>query len=273
MQFGRRAVYSNGVRSALLRSNRSLSLWGQEDAHEAISQLLDGTLLSACSRLGLMEETNVQKRQLAQPAQPAQPAPPPTPSAWLNHCRALLSPLTPVFSFLLCATSTCGSCGHQIASTQSCTSLSLPLPIHNVMILSCILYAPFFIHPAFTVTTRPQQYSVQVRKGISVQAMQELLAQIDPLHLPPSFYAIQSSNTRCARPPSLTARCATSDWVNGMLTEGKNLICRVLPPLPTNVIQLPAALSNEEEEDKAPSALHCFALHVLQVRAAGRAEA
>ena len=105
MQFGRRAVYSNGVRSALLRSKRSLSLWGQEDAHEAISQLLDGTPPRACSCLGLMEETNVQKRQ---PAQSAQPAPPPTPSAWLNHCRALLSPLTPVFSFLLCATSTCG---------------------------------------------------------------------------------------------------------------------------------------------------------------------
>ena len=276
MQFGRRAVYSNGVRSALLRSKRSLSLWGQEDAHEAISQLLDGTPPRACSRLGLMEETNVQKRQpaqSAQPAQPAQPAPPPTPSAWLNHCRALLSPLTPVFSFLLCATSTCGNCGHQIASTQLCTSLSLSLPIHNVMILSCILYAPFFIHPAFTVTTRPQQYSVQVRKGISVQAMQELLAQIDPLHLPPSFYAIQSSNTKCTHPPPLTARCATSDWVNGMLTEGKNLICRVLPPLPTNVIQLPAALSNEEEEEKVSSALHCFALHVLQVRVAVRGEA
>lgn len=57
-----------------------------------------------------------------------------------------------------------------------------------------------------------------------------------------------------------------------MLTEGKNLICRVLPPLPTNVIQLPAALSNEEEE-KVPSALHCFALHVLQVRVAVRGEA
>ena len=76
MQFGRRAVYSNGVRSALLRSKRSLSLWGQEDAHEAISQLLDGTPPRACSRLGLMEETNVQKRQPAQSAQPAQPTQP-----------------------------------------------------------------------------------------------------------------------------------------------------------------------------------------------------
>ena len=262
MQFGHRAVFPNGVRNALLRNHNSLSLWGQEDAHEAISQLLDGRPSSARSALVLMEETNVQKHPSAQSAQSAQSAPP-TASAWLNHCHTLLSPLTPVFSFLLCATSTCGNCGHQITSTQSCTSLSLPLPIHNVMILSCILYAPFFIHSAFTITTRPQQYSMQVRKGISVQAMQELLSQIDPLHLPPSFYAIQSSNSKCT----------SSDWVNGMLTEGKNLICRVMPPLTTNVIQLPTPLSNDEEEEKVPSVVHCFCLSVLQVRMVAGGEA
>ena len=59
--------------------------------------------------------------------------------------------------------------------------------------------------------------------------LQELLSLVDILHLPSSFYSIQTST----KDSSLT-----QDWVNGMLFEGKNLICRVIPPTGSNRLSL-----------------------------------
>ena len=261
MRFGTRSIYSNQVRSCLLRHVPSLSLWGQEDAHEAISQLIDGERCSPCSQLVLMEETNVHKQvENASPRDAFQAS-----SPWFNHCHSLLSPLTSVFSFLLRTTSTCGSCGHQTSSFQSCTSLSLPLPVHNMIILSCIIYSPYFVHSSFVITTRPHQYSVQVKKDISIASMQDLLSQVDSLHFPASFYSIQSSGTTSMLLLHLTHRHTASEWLNGMLTQGKNLICRVVPPISSNTLHLNTAMNGEAEDEKTPSVLHCFYLQVLQV--------
>ena len=146
---------------------------------------------------------------------------------WTAHCYHLLSPLTPTFSFLLQSTSTCSNCGNQCISSQSVTSLSLPLPIHNSMILSVILYPPLLLTATHVLAMAPQQFSLQVRKNITVEEFQELLHQVDGLHFPSSFYFIQTSASNSLN---------TQDWVHGQLVEGKNLICRICPPFMTNKV-------------------------------------
>lgn len=156
---------------------------------------------------------------------------------WTALCNKELSPLTSVFSFLLRSTSTCGSCGNTCSSYQAVTSLSLPLPIHNLMIISVILYPPLLLTSSLLLAPSPQQFSLQVRKNIVIRELQELISLVDILHLPSSFYSIQTST----KDSSLT-----QDWVNGMLFEGKNLICRVLPPTACNRLSM-EWLQNQKE--------------------------
>ena len=148
---------------------------------------------------------------------------------WTALCNRELSPLSSVFSFLLRSTSTCSSCGNTCASYQAVTSLSLPLPIHNLMIISVILYPPLLLSSSLILSPPPQQFSLQVRKNIVIRELQELLSLVDILHLPSSFYSNQTST----KDSSLT-----QDWVNGMLFEGKNLICRVIPPTGSNRLSM-----------------------------------
>ena len=97
------------------------------------------------------------------------------------------------------------------------------------MIISVILYPPLLLSSSLILSPPPQQFSLQVRKNIVIRELQELLSLVDILHLPSSFYSIQTST----KDSSLT-----QDWVNGMLFEGKNLICRVIPPTGSNRLSM-----------------------------------
>ena len=112
---------------------------------------------------------------------------------WTSYTQEILSPCTPIFSFLVKRTSTCSSCNNQVCSHQAYTSLSLPLPLHNVMIVSVILYSPIFLNTSTVIYPSPRQFTLQLHKDITIQDLQILLSQSDALHFPPSFYSIQSS--------------------------------------------------------------------------------
>lgn len=114
-------------------------------------------------------------------------------NVWTTHTSDILSPITPIFSFLIRRTSTCGNCNNRVTSHQSYTSLSLPLPLHNVMIITVILYSPFFVNQSTLINPPPRQLTLQVSKDICIQTLQVLLSHSDPLHFPPSYYSIQSS--------------------------------------------------------------------------------
>lgn len=162
-------------------------MFGQEDAHEVISAIIDV----------IMEETNVLKRRVGESDksflvnlyEKSQ-------NAWTTYVQTVLSPVSPIFSFLVKRTSTCGHCNNKVVSHQSYTSLSLPLPLHNVMILSVILYSPIFVNSSLVMNPTPRQLTLQVRKDIQLSHLQKLLAKVDPLHFPPSYYGIQTSYKR-----------------------------------------------------------------------------
>ena len=97
------------------------------------------------------------------------------------------------------------------------------------MIITVILYPPFLLTEKCAVAPPPQQFSMQVRKGIRFGELQGLLSSVDRLHLPPSFYSIQTSSNDVEK---------TQDWVNGMICEGKNLICRIVPPYQSNLLNV-----------------------------------
>lgn len=179
----------------------------------------------------MIEETNVMKRSEVEPQKTRifENSLSEYGNAWTALCSHSLSPLSPLFSFLLHTSSICSNCSHITSTYQEVTSLSLPLPLHNVMIISVILYPPFLLTETCLVTPPPQQYSLQVRKGICFGEFQELLSSIDRLHLPPSFYIIQTSSNDVNK---------TQDWVNGMMCEGKNLICRIIPPYQSNLLNV-----------------------------------
>lgn len=164
-----------------MRNKPDLSLFGQEDAHEVITGILDV----------VMEETNVLKKrdgeedktffsQLYEESL----------NPWTTYVNQILSPVAPLFSFLIKRTSTCSNCSNQVHSQQSYTSLSLPLPIHNVMVISVILYSPIFVNSSLAINPTPRQLILQVRKDIYINNLQTLLSQSDPLHFPSSFYTI-----------------------------------------------------------------------------------
>ena len=142
----------------------------------------------------LLEETNVLKQRKGTadkaflPSLLAESTNP-----WTSYTQEVLSPFTPIFSFLVKRTSTCSSCNNQVCSHQAYTSLSLPLPLHNVMIVSVILYSPIFLNTSTVIYPSPRQFTLQLRKDITIQDLQILLSQSDALHFPPSFYSIQSS--------------------------------------------------------------------------------
>lgn len=174
---------------------------------------------------------------------------------WSAHCYHLLSPLTPIFSFLLRSTSTCSNCYNQCTNCQSVTSLSLPLPLHNSMMISVILYAPLLLTATQVYTPPPQQLSLQVHNTITVQEFQHFLHEVNKLPFPPSFYNIQTSATDSA---------ITQDWVHGLLVEGKNLICRIVPPYLTNHLDEEWMMGMEMKENLIKQCRNdCYALIVL----------
>lgn len=112
---------------------------------------------------------------------------------WTTYTSDELSPITSIFSFLIKRTSTCCNCNNRVSSHQSHTSLSLPLPLHNVMIITVIVYSPFFVNQSTLINPPPRQLTLQVSKEISIHTLQILLSHSDPLHFPPSYYSIQTS--------------------------------------------------------------------------------
>ena len=149
--------------------------------------------------------------------------------AWAALCRQSLSPITAVFSFLLRSESTCGSCGATVVSTQPSTSLSLPIPAGNGLQVTVILYHPWYLDASLLIAPKPRQLALLVPPRCSLPQLQALLAQADLMHAPAESYALHAASGRWKPGKPVRRRVATADWVDGRLTAGRNLVCRVLP--------------------------------------------
>lgn len=149
--------------------------------------------------------------------------------AWASLCHEALSPITAVFSCLLRSVSTCGSCGASVSTTQQATSLSLPIPAGHRLQVTVILYHPIYIDDSLLIAPKPRQLALLVHQNCSLHQLQALLSQADLMHGPEECYALHAASGQWKPWKLLTRRVATADWVNGRMTEGRNLVCRVLP--------------------------------------------
>ena len=281
------------MRSALLRRHPELSLWSQEDAHEAVEKILDALQdewtvvaprrskepadgkidgkidgqakrrcrdphgpnagLNEMNEFDLDSESSKQiddsfndnsnddskqdsKQDSSSSHDHSSPAPRETRvfsaserGAWAALCHQTLSPITAVFSCLLQSVSTCGSCGASVSTTQQATSLSLPIPAGDRLQVTVILYHPIYIDASLLIAPKPRQFALLVHRNCSLPQLQTLLSQADLMHGPEECYALHAASGQWKPWKPVTRRMATADWVNGRLTEGRNLVCRVLP--------------------------------------------
>lgn len=281
------------MRSALLRRHPELSLWSQEDAHEAVEKILDALQdewtvvaplrskeptegkvngkakrrcrdahgpnagLSEMNEFAMDSESSKQiddsfddsiddsfndsfneNSKLDHSSNSPSSSSSPRGSrvfsasargAWAALCHQTLSPITAVFSCLLQSVSTCGSCGASVSTTQQATSLSLPIPAGHRLQVTVILYHPIYIDASLLIAPKPRQLALLVHQNCSLRQLQTLLSQADLMHGPEECYALHAASGQWKPWKPMTRRMATADWVNGRLTEGRNLVCRVLP--------------------------------------------
>ena len=95
--------------------------------------------------------------------------------------------------------------------------------------MTVILYHPIYIDASLLIAPKPRQLALLVHQNCSLRQLQTLLSQADLMHGPEECYVLHAASGQWKPWKPMTRRMATADWVNGRLTEGRNLVCRVLP--------------------------------------------
>lgn len=119
-------------------------------------------------------------------------------SDWTAFSHSYLSPISPIFTFLLRNESTCSSCGASSSTFQSATSLSLPLPVGHQLQLSIILYHPIYIDTSLVIAPKPRQLALLVHQNTSLRQLQKLVAAADLMHANEESYAFRAASGQLA---------------------------------------------------------------------------